>query len=363
MIEDVRIALRELPTLQAGAELRERIVSSRAAGARVVLPAGDLPSRRAARWFTVGIAATAAALAFGLLERRSGQGPGARGVIDRDDHAELLRGTPLWPAPGAAQESRATHQGPKYALIVASRLDVSRLQAGTWTYESRTTTDEVLTQTTGRIRVTLTRGRDEGRAVWVTHSAREGPQGWGGFPDTAYLDPVTLRPLKHTLYGYKNRIRILQSFSSDSGWEAIDRSGPPPRSSRSEVALPFPRDAAFVTNWFLYDLRIIAPTLTLTRGWRGSVYQVWWLSFPDRFDAFVPVDLRVVGRDRVIVPAGTFDCWRLEVQTTRVRAPERFRMWVARDQGWVVKTEHRGTDFRVEEVLQSHETATPAAPR
>jgi hypothetical protein len=362
MRTELHVLLRDALTPEPNPQLRARILASRAAGTRIVLPAKGVAPPRRARWAVAAIAATAAALAIGLLGRWPAPGPQDGPVIGRDAYAELLRGTLLWPSPGAAQESPATHQGPKYALIVASGLAVSRLQAGTWTYEARTTTDEVLTQTTGRIRVSLRRGSDEGRAVWVTHSAREGRQGWGGFPDTTYLDPVTLRPLKHTVYGYKNRIRILQRFSSDSGWEAIDRSGPPPRSSRSEVALPFSRDVAFVTNWFLYDLRIIAPTLALTRGWRGSLYQVWWLSFPDRFDAFVPVDLKVVGRDRLTVPAGTFECWRLEVQTTRVRHPERFRMWIARDQGWVIKTELRGTDFRVEEVLQSHETPTPPAP-
>jgi len=365
MTTGLRVALQELPTPEARSDLRERILLSRAIGFRVALPTDDAAVTPRSSWRRAAGIAAAAVFVFGLMWWSATDTRRERGAaIDPHEFAGLLRGTPLWPAPGAAQESRPALQQPNYALILAPSLDTSRLREGIWTYESRTTTDDVLTRPTGGIRIKLARARHEARVTWTANSARKGPRGWGEFSDTAYLDAGTLRPLRHILHANKQRTAIRQRFSLDSAWEAIDQSSPERRSFRSHVALPFPRNAAFVTNWYLYDLRILAPALTLTRSWRGSLYQVWWLSFPERFDAFVPVDLKVVGRDRLTVPAGTFECWRLEVETTRVRYPDRFRMWIARDQGWVIKTEHRGSDYVLEEVLDSYEPAPviPPAP-
>lgn len=68
----------------------------------------------------------------------------------------------------------------------------------------------------------------------------------------------------------------------------------------------------------------------------------------------VPLDLRVVGRDRVTVPAGTFDCWRLEIEI-HLWGTERGRIWVSRDKGWVIKKQFRGSDYVVNTLLESYE--------
>jgi hypothetical protein len=51
------------------------------------------------------------------------------------------------------------------------------------------------------------------------------------------------------------------------------------------------------------------------------------------------------------VPAGTFDCWKLEVIQG---GSARSELWVSRDRQWVVKTEYRGGDFVTEQVLTSY---------
>jgi hypothetical protein len=51
--------------------------------------------------------------------------------------------------------------------------------------------------------------------------------------------------------------------------------------------------------------------------------------------------LRVLGEERVRVPAGAFDCWKVEViGGPRIYPRQTFAshtMWVAKDEGWVVK--------------------------
>ena len=71
------------------------------------------------------------------------------------------------------------------------------------------------------------------------------------------------------------------------------------------------------------------------------------------------LDLRVIGKDRVTVPAGTFDCWRIEVQTPRWDI-ERSLIWVSRDKGWLIKQERRGSDpnYVIIDVLESYQPVT-----
>jgi hypothetical protein len=55
----------------------------------------------------------------------------------------------------------------------------------------------------------------------------------------------------------------------------------------------------------------------------------------------------------VTVPAGTFDCWRLEVEGY-VWESERVQMWVSRDKGWLIKEQRRWSDYVVNRVLVSY---------
>jgi hypothetical protein len=350
-IDQLREALHRLPAPEPPAGLLARIQRSRTAGVHVQLPADQSPVKRhAVAW--LGLAA--AVIAGVWLWSAESRVPG--GAAPRDPLAELLRGTLVWPAPGGAQESPRTAELPKYQVVRAADLAADRVRPGTWTYDIQNITDDILTQTVGRSQFRLARGQLDGREVWLVSSSRQGLQGsaWGPLADTGYLDPTSLRPLRHRMGGYKGRTVTVQTFTTDSGYEAIDVTGPgrtPPRSFRGTVALPFPGDAPFVTGWYGYNLRILAQALPLARGWRGSLYEVGWFSLPGR-PGGVPVDVRVVGRDRVTVPAGTFDCWRLEID--HAAQDSEMTVWVARAEGWVVKTQLRGSDWKREDLLVSY---------
>lgn len=351
-LDGLRAQLRALPAPALPTGLRDRILSSRARAVRVHVPTDSWHTK--SRRLPLSLAAAAilvlAVAVAHLLDRDAAPDEPLVG----DAYAELLRGTLLWPERGAAQERRGAPPRPSYALVGASTLDTTRLAPGAWIYEARTTTDGVLTQSGGRIVLTLAPATHEGRPVWMASSVREGRLGWGGFPDTAYIDRARLRPLRHVAYDHKGHRIVEQVFTADSGREAIDLRTPRPRTFRKQVALPFPPDALFTTSWFAYDLGILTQALPLVRGWRGSLYQVWWFSLPQG-EAFVPVDLRVRGRERLTVPAGTFDCWKLDVRLSNPFGElDRLGMWVSRDRGWLIQTEHRGSDFVVANVLVSY---------
>lgn len=47
----------------------------------------------------------------------------------------------------------------------------------------------------------------------------------------------------------------------------------------------------------------------LNRDWRGNASLLGWAVVPN--DLFAPITMRIEGEERITVPAGTFDCWRV----------------------------------------------------
>jgi hypothetical protein len=73
-------------------------------------------------------------------------------------------------------------------------------------------------------------------------------------------------------------------------------------------------------------------------------------------DITYPIALRLLGEDRVTVPAGTFDCWRLSVRfgstEDRVRITRSQTLWVRRSDGLLVRSrDTTHTPGRVEEIV------------
>ena len=340
-------ALRRLPAPEPGSDLLPRILRSRAMGVRIA----DQPNGPAIPWRWLAAAAVVGVSIGGswfvsLSLSRLGSSPQVRDPLDN-----LLRG--VWRPEREPSESGKTPL-PKYALITSDDLDVTRLTEGVWTYTVETTTDDVLTEKGGAIGIRLARAHHLGQPVLMVNSKRQlrgGP--WGQYGDTAHLDPATLRPLRSVAYANKFRTQFSQTFSADSGRESIVITGPMPRSWRGSVALPFPRNALFLNDWSTTRLAVLLPAVALERHWHGSLYQV--SSMTQNVDrSIAPLDLRVVGTDNVTVPAGTFDCWRLEVET-HLWNTERETLWVSRDKGWVIKKQIRGPDFVVSTLLHDFE--------
>lgn len=347
---DLRAVLRQLPAPEPSLDLLQRILRSRAMGVRFSIPA----RRLVVPWRWMAAAAAVVALVGGTwVLSLSVAKMGESRFAGRDPLAELRELMPQQSR--GAPESPGEAPLPKYSIISSETLDPSRLMEGVWTYQSETTTDRVLTTQGESIRFGVAHATFDGHPSWMVTSARQfRDELWGGpYTDTTYLDAVSLRPRYTVVHANKGRTRLVQNFSADSGSESIEF----PRvqkSRRSAIAFPFSRNALFVNDWSLRHFPAVLPALPLERGWRGTLYQVVFISQPGDVRRVVPLDLRVVGTDRVTVPAGTFDCWRLDVEIN-VGEIDLLRIWVSRDKGWLVKLEYRGSDYVRNQLLQSYE--------
>jgi hypothetical protein len=232
-----------------------------------------------------------------------------------------------------------------------SDLDLTRVAGGTWTYEGRTTTDGIHTGTTGQLAITASAARLDGTPVWLITTERSPVR---DAADSLYVSRATLRPLRSAVNGRNSRTHIVQQYSADSVYETIDVTGRGERHLRSAVALPgAPETPGLVLSQFGTDLNLLSQALPLRRGWRGSAYTFGLASRAGPIPPFAPIAFRVIGRDVVTVPAGSFDCWKLEV-IQGAGGEARSYLWLSRDQQWVVKAEYRGDDFVFEQVLTTY---------
>ena len=338
--------LRKIPAPAPSRDLLERILASRAAGVRVVLPE-DRPatSRRAA------LLLTAAAAAVVLV--MSTRGGNRRPVDPENGYQNNAAGLPFWPADAMAQEAGPPRR-PRYEPVKSLR--VARAQGGTWTYRTCTVFDDIVTNCRGRLTITVADARWEGHAAWLVSQQQKSvrdrsPDTLRTPPDSTYFEASTLRPIYAAQGGVK--FRLVRRFTGDTVREALDIGGTAPRSWRSSAAIPGAQDAPIVLRWARVDLTLLLQVLPLDRWWRGSVYSVGIVGPDPSKTGFAPVDLRVVGSGRIEVPAGRFECWKVELR----ESPESMlTLWVSKDHGWLVKTEQRGWDWRAESALVS---ATP----
>ncbi|HVH67922.1 MAG TPA: hypothetical protein VM716_08650 [Gemmatimonadales bacterium] len=262
-------------------------------------------------------------------------------------------GSPFLPSPAFGHEATQRARSPRYPLL--ADVDPTQVGAGRWTYEQHWITDGVFTSPQGQRVITVAAGSYQGRPAWVVMGSSTA--------ETVFVDPATLRPLRHARYGKQGL--LIREFAPDSVSEQRN-SGMPPTEQRVQgaAALPGPADTPYLISWSPYSLEVLAPALPLARGWRGSVYTVNWITVTSWLPAFTPLDLRVTGAQRVTVPAGSFDCWKVEVREDDRKSI----VWVSKDRHWVIMRQQTSSDpdsgdWRQEARLVSVDTAsTPRAP-
>jgi hypothetical protein len=352
--EALSAALRKLPAPQPPDGLLQRILASHAAGVRVT-PLVSERSRVARH--TLRYAAAASALVAGLwlgskaLEstaaRRQGEWP----------PAWVVGGAPFAPSAAFGQERAPRILSPRYPLI--TEIEPSRVHAGRWTYQESSTAEGVYTTSQRSRTLVIVTGAWGRQAAWILTGSET--------RDTVLVDRATLRPLRYVRplrRGY-----LIQQFAPDSMTELLSLARPPDESERTlRGAAKLPASGGpLLVSWSPHSLELLVRALPLDQSWRGSVYSVNWITMTASLAAFTPLDLRVTGTEWVVVPAGRFDCWRLEAR----QADERATLWVSRDQGWLVLRRHRWSDgsgkWRTESLNETRLLAvdtlpTPPAP-
>ena len=324
-LRTMRDQLRGLPVPELSDDLLGRILASRAAGARIILPASEeSPSlrRRSLTWVAAGTAAAAAAM---LLWPRSGR--------DGEPSFGLFDGTPLLPAMLQAQQISDTAARVRFPLLGA--VDGSRVRIGSWTYAGRMITDGIDTSAQGVRVFSVVRGERNGHEQWIITTSTTGRYTRGAMGDSLFLEQGSLRLTRRVMYytgGHARARDYPDSLQQPLSWRQAD------------------------VGWHGTLHKLLFQLTPLSRSWRGSAY----VALPvdrDRWRIF-PLDQQVVGEERVQVPAGTFECWKVVTKLQRTEAT----LWIAKSGQWVVKLGQRmGSDAVWEQVLTAY-TATPPAP-
>jgi hypothetical protein len=331
----------ELRTLRAPeppAELLSRILASRASGVRVALP--TTPARaglwhRPWYWTVAAAAGVALIVAAGIGLHRTG-GTAEGGSWDA--------GIVLSPSEVYAQEPGGKLTTASYPVV--ETLDTSRVIKGRWVYRTRTIIDGFVTDTDPTDTLTVRATQFHELPALAIVSSR------GSRPvtsrDTFIVDRRDLRPLRRLFFVG----RILREFTygpADVGPLFLVHVSKNYAGSRLNPSM---QPTIGLVNFL--QLKPLLQALPLDDGWRGSVYL---RPFHGPYDP-LPIDVRVKGRERCSVPAGTFECWRVELALPANRRP--LKVWIRRGEQVVVRITQKMEDNVIEQVLVEAETTPPA---
>jgi len=314
----IRGELAEIPVPPADDRLLARVMESRGAGARVILPTED-PSRP--RRGVLYASAVAAAAVVVMIATRSAR--------ERRDTLDIARNSWLLGDVAYAQTARADR--PTYAAAVPARSD--RLRPIALRYERRFTDAAGRTTAKGGLHVSLAADTIGGVSVWRATAVSMLPTG-GVEGDSVWMATRTLRPLRaiaeQSPYRSYERIRVDQRmdglrFSGEMrAWKAGAVSAH--RTFDRQLDARF---APYISDAFT---PLYLTTVPLARAWTGSISVLGWGVRDD--NVFISIDLRVDGEDVVRVPAGEFACWRLAM----TYAGRRSWYWVRKSDGVGVRT-------------------------
>ena len=318
---DVRAAAAPAPS----DDLLARILASRAAGERVVLPADGTPApawRR--RGVLAGLSATAAAAVFLL----------ARGHAPPPDGPEegWTTGLGLLPTPAYAEAAPITVDWPPVPV------DGTRVRPGTWTYEYRVKErGRVVAKELGRMSIAPV--RFGGVAAWRMESA------WLGHPadihEAVEMERASLRVLHRTADNVGPSQYVVEEWLTGDTLRGTMISTLRHRRTRVARYQP-PGDGPYLAGES--SPLIWLQAVRLHPGWRARVSLLGWGAVVD--DRSYPIALRVTGQGRARVAGRTSECWTVEAAAGgRIRT-----LWVRKADGVTVlsrETTPRGRQIEV----------------
>jgi len=274
------------------------------------------------------------------------------------DNAAASNATSFFLAPSVAFAQQVA-EGPapmKYEPL--DRLDAKRLTPGQWTYHAAVIVDGILRTDSSRRTLTVTSTRYKGLSVWqvVNEWEPQSPFGQSTYVDTILVDGGSLRPIHRGVD--RPRATQVEDFTPDSVFGAdLVKQTPryPALTVKGAASLRRP-----MVDWM--TLKPLFQAATLQEGWRGSIYVTFMQ--PQRDGVYFPsftLDLRIVGHERIKVPAGSFDCWKILAGVPAVGtvspgyAARPSEIWVSRDRQWVIQIRDRfSDDMAFEEKLVEH---------
>jgi hypothetical protein len=330
--EGIRPELRDVPVPPPNDTLWERIAASREAGTRVILPDGSEVKGASALRYVIPatVAAALVLVALPFLDRgtsepsRDSAGVGAALPVV----SEWFTGNVALAGP-APTVSRSTL--PPMRFTRAHAITPVSLE---YTVTRRDGNGAVTDRMFGF--VSLRDAESAGTPAWRV--VRRDSTTRMGKPviqaDTIVIAKSDLRLLTRnvvvTPYSRYDEIRIRQTFRGDSVVGRMNAKGADAGPMGRPISRRLPPEWGPFTEDALGPLVLGAVDLNAT--WKGSSSIVGWAVVDG--DVYFPLELRVTGSERVTVPAGTFDCWRL---TIRHRNRD-ILFWVRKSDGIGVRT-------------------------
>jgi hypothetical protein len=261
---------------------------------------------------------------------------------------------PILPSVAFAQSADVRH------LPAIAPPDGSRLRPGRWVYRWTLGPDEQAGHAfvaSGTDTVTVRRGELRGEPVWLVTLDIHRTSGLGaGRLDSTYLRTSDLQPLREAVFWVRpERLGTAMELDWDLArgelrWRYLVPGG----SGRDTTAtLGLPRGVS--SAWrgggaWITQMPILLAGLEFSEGWSGSVPTLMPRLHRIDSDSMIQlgwIDLRVAGRRKLSVPAGTFDCWRISKSLPgNEDRTNIIDLWVDRQSGVLVKEETRGhSDF------------------
>jgi hypothetical protein len=322
---ELSAATRMLPSIEPPPGLLQRILADRSAGERAILPAAAR-TRSSATSRVIRLGAVAAALiviaTVTILERRSRTAP------------TLVAATIFFPEVASAGEPT----GSRVALPpVGPQIDGTRLPVGAVEYRRYLIDSSGRRTITGNGVTSVRRVNANGATafrverVWLDNG--NATEKASKEIDSMLLDARDLHFIERYIdtqpYGRYSRITVVQKFNGDSVYGRMNSEGGDSRGVGRTFVRRLPRASAPYVSDALAPL--IFTTLPMRLGWHGRVSVLGW-AVRDT-DVLYPVDIKVVGRNRVTVPAGSFDCWHVAI-TSGTHAHD---VWARTSDGLVVR--------------------------
>jgi hypothetical protein len=236
--------------------------------------------------------------------------PGARRTIaDGAGENDFLSRMPLFPPVGFAQAVSDTLRRASYPLL--DRLPETHPSAGSWRYEATLTVDGRVTTPQGTRTFTIDSAVYRSEPVWIIVTEGRGTYARSPFRDTLIVAQRDLRVLRRAA----------------PAWVPFTLN------AATDTVAPFLSWRYADVGWLGTVYRALFQLQPLERAWRGSVYLPWRTGTHGERVSYYPLDLHVDGEERVSVPAGSFDAWRVAVHGRR----STMTVWVSKSSHWVLK--------------------------
>jgi hypothetical protein len=327
-------------------EVLQRILASRARGARVILPLGDTQAARARLRFLIPAAIAAVFLVL-LVPLRQPAPPASPDIAGSSSVGRVA--TDWLPVAIAVAQSNAS--GPRPKPIVFGRAENLKPVALEYVRNWHDSTGRELGRINASVSVEST--VDDGIPTWliVTRNGgtRRGRNVLG--VDSLVVARSDLRLVSRALfespYSRYDTIRLRQTFVGDSVLASMRAVGTRMPTAARNAARWLPAGAGpYIVDGlppFLLGAVPLAP------GWIGSASMLGWTIRDD--DVSAPIQFRVEREEMVTVPAGRFDCWRMSVSLYgHVLA-----FWVRKADGIAVRSFERDASGATQEIVLARE--------